>query len=156
MGPWAMPAGCRTLEKAAGAGNEGGKAAPGKGGGKKGAAQPKAAAKRGAKPTKPAQGKERGNYGADPSGLLAAVQAFSQVEPFLRSLGLTGKGKGRSSGGGGASAKQPQRRQQEEPEDLQQRSRQSRRTRDPQPDKIVTLVGARPSSFGPTLARRRR
>ena len=83
-----------------------------------------------------------GNHGADPSGLLAAVQAFSTVDPFLRSLGLTGKGKGKSSWGGGAK-EQPQRKQQEEAVDLQQRSRQSRRTRDPQPDKIVTLVGTK-------------
>ena len=111
MGPWAMPAGCRALEKAAGAGSEESKAAPGKGGGKKGAARPKAAPKKGAKP-KPTHGRERGSSGADPSGLLAAVQTFSTVKSFLRSLGLTGKCKGRSSGGGGASAKQPQRKQQ--------------------------------------------
>ena len=141
MGPWAMPAGCRALDEASGAGSAGGKAGQGKGGGKPGASKPKTSPKQGAKPTRAGQGS--GGRGADPSGLLAAVQAFSQVEPFLRSLGLTGKGKGRSSGGAGAGDKQQQRKKQVEPAAEQQRSRQSRRTRDPQPDKLVMLVGTK-------------
>ena len=123
-----MPAGCRALDKASGAGSAEGKAGQGKGGDKKGASKPKAAPEKGAKPTRTAQNTERGGRGADPSGLLAAVQAFSQVEPFLRSLGLTGKGKGRSSGGAGAGDKQQQRKKQEEPVDEQQRNRQSEPT----------------------------